>query len=103
VHTSSTIAAAYDARLLAILQASMREPSTLDFARKERTLSEAFAELPVFDQRALQTRLSIVRPGDVLAEKFNRLTPECRQRLLCFLGDTRRRARQSALTNNYSG
>jgi len=95
VHTSSTIAAGYDARLLAILEAPMREPTQAGFARKERELGEAFAALPVFDQRALQARLSVVRPGDVLAEKFNRLTHERRQRLLNFLGDARRRAAQS--------
>src|SRR5450432_3120307 len=96
VHTSSTIASAHDARLLAILEAPMREPAHVGFARKERELGEAFAALPVFDQRALQARLSVVRPGDVLAEKFNRLTHECRRRLLSFLGDARRRATRLA-------
>jgi hypothetical protein len=97
MHTSSTIASAHDGRLLAILEAPMRgEPAHVGFARKEKELGEAFAALPVFDQRALQTRLSVVRAGDVLAEKFNRLTQERRQRLLNFLGDARRRAALSA-------
>jgi hypothetical protein len=98
LHTSSTIAAAHDARLLAILDAplGLGEPAYVGFARKERELGEAFGSLPILDQRALQTRLSSARSGDVLAEKFNRLTQDRRQRLLNFLGDARRRA---ALTN----
>jgi hypothetical protein len=97
IHTSSTIAAAHDARLLAILD---REdtgiPALAAFARKEKELGEAFAALPILDQRALHSRLSIVRDGDMLADKFNRLTLERRTRLLKFLGDARRRAAQAA-------
>ncbi|MEO8550280.1 MAG: hypothetical protein ABI678_09905 [Kofleriaceae bacterium] len=97
VHTSTTIAAARDARLLAILDQDLgNEPAYVAFNKKEKQLGDAFAALPVFDQRALQVRLSSVRPGDLLAEKFNRLAPERRTRLLNFLGDARRRAARSA-------
>ncbi len=93
MHTSSTIAAAHDAKLLAILDAdSSGEPTYVAFARKERELGDAFAQLPIFDQRALAIRLEAARPGDMLAEKFHRLTPDRRQRLLSFLNDARRRA-----------
>lgn len=93
MHTSSTIAAAHDAKLLAILDADTNgEPTYVAFARKERELGEAFAQLPICDQRALAVRLSEPRSGDLLAEKFQRLTPDRRRRLLAFLGDARRRA-----------
>ena len=97
IHTSSTIAATHDARLLAILDRDDSDvPALVAFARKEKELGEAFAALPILDQRALHARLSIVREGDMLADKFNRLTLERRTRLLNFLGDARRRAAQSA-------
>ena len=97
IHTSSTIATAADARLLAILDRDDgATPALFAFAQKEKELAEAFAALPILDQRALHARLSRVREGDQLAEKFNRLTPERRMRLLNFLGDARRRAAQSA-------
>lgn len=97
VHTSTTIAAAHDARLLAILDQDLSHaPAAIAFSMKEKQLGDAFAALPVFDQRALHTRLSSVRPGDLLAERFNRLAPERRTRLLNFLGDARRRAAQAA-------
>jgi hypothetical protein len=99
VHTSTTIAAAHDARLLAILDQDLSyEPAYVAFNKKEKQLGDAFAALPVFDQRALHGRLSSVRPGDLLAEKFNRLAPERRTRLLNFLGDARRRAAMSPAT-----
>jgi hypothetical protein len=99
IHTSSTIAAAHDARLLAILDRDdSHVPALVAFARKEKELGEAFAALPILDQRALHARLSVVREGDTLAEKFNRLTQERRARLLNFLADARRRAAQSAAT-----
>jgi hypothetical protein len=101
IHTSSTIAAAHDARLLAILDLDdSHVPALVAFARKEKELGEAFAALPILDQRALHARLSIVREGDTLAEKFNRLTLERRTRLLNFLGDARRRAAQAASQRN---
>ncbi|MEP6862494.1 MAG: hypothetical protein ABJE66_17865 [Deltaproteobacteria bacterium] len=99
IHTSSTIAAAHDARLLAILDRDdTGVPALAAFARKEKELGEAFAALPILDQRALHARLSIVRDGDLLADKFNRLTHERRTRLLNFLGDARRRAAQAGAT-----
>ena len=97
MQTSTTIAASHDARLLAILDSDHHEPAMVAFARKERELREAFAALPILDQRALQTRLSSVRSGDLLAAKFNRLTVERRTRLINFLGDARRRAAQSVV------
>jgi len=99
IHTSSTIAAAHDARLLAILDRDHSNlPALVAFTRKEKELGEAFAALPILDQRALHARLSVVREGDMLAEKFNRLTAERRARLLNFLADARRRAAQAAAT-----
>ena len=99
VHTSTTIAAGHDARLLAILDQDLsHEPAYVAFNQKEKQLGDAFAALPVFDQRALHARLSSLRPGDLLAEKFNRLAPERRTRLLNFLGDARRRAAQAVAT-----
>jgi hypothetical protein len=98
VHTSTTIASAHDARLIAILDMDSGEPTYVAFARKECELGEAFAKLPILDQRALHTRLGTVRSGDVLAEKFNRLTADRRARLLIFLGDARRRAARAAAT-----
>ncbi len=94
IHTCSTIASSHDARLLAILEAPLAEgePTHVGFARKERELGEALAELPIFDQRALHARLANPKPADQLAEKFARLTIERRTRLLNFLGDARRRA-----------
>ena len=97
IHTSSTIATGHDARLLAILDRDHGStPALVAFARKEKELGEAFAALPILDQRALHARLSRMQDGDKLAEKFNRLTPERRTRLLNFLNDARRRAAQSA-------
>lgn len=99
IHTSSTIAAAHDARLLAILdREDIHVPAAVAFARKEKELGEAFAALPILDQRALHSRLSVVREGDMLADKFNRLTQERRARLLNFLADARRRAARVAAT-----
>jgi hypothetical protein len=94
IHTASTIATSHDARLLAILEAPLAdgEPAYIGFARKERELGEAFAALPIFDQRALYGRLASPKPADRLAETFARLLPERRTRLLNFLGDARRRA-----------
>jgi hypothetical protein len=93
IHTSTTIASAHDARLLAILDAPMNgEAAHMAFARKEHELGAAFAALPIFDQRALATRLTKPRAGDVLAERFGRLTAERRARLINFLNDAPRRA-----------
>lgn len=99
IHTSSTIAATHDARLLAILDRDDGTvPALVAFARKEKELGAAFAALPVLEQRAMHARLSRAQDGDVLAEKFNRLTPERRTRLLNFLNDARRRAAQASAT-----
>jgi hypothetical protein len=94
MHTSAIVACSYDARLAAILDAELLpgEPALVGFARKERELGEAFAALPVMDQRALHARLGVIRPGDMLAAKFARLTSDRRARLVAFLGDARRRA-----------
>lgn len=94
IHTSAIVASSYDAPLAAILDAELLpgEPALVGFSRKERELGEAFAALPVMDQRALHARLSVLRPGDLLAAKFARLTSERRARLVAFLGDARRRA-----------
>ena len=94
IHTSSVIATSHDARLLAILETRLPdgEPTHVGYARKERELGEAFAQLPIFDQRALHARLSNPRPNDALALRFARLTIERRIRLLAFLNDARRRA-----------
>ena len=92
MHTSAVVASAYDAQLAAILDAELLsgEPALVGFARKERELGEAFAAMPVMDQRALHARLSALRPGDLLAAKF--------ARLVAFLGDARRRAALSTST-----
>ena len=103
VHTSTTIATAYDAQLIAILDTDTGEPAYVAFARKERELGEAFAKLPILDQRALHTRLGTVRAGDLLAEKFHRLTADRRARLLLFLGDARRRAARAAASMKRPG
>lgn len=98
LHTSAATVSACDAHLVAILDAPLRagEPMHLGYARKERELAAAFAALPIFDQRALHTRLVQPKPGDVLAEKFGRLVAERRSRLINFLGDARRRAAVAA-------
>ena len=72
MHTSTVVACSYDAQLAAILDAELfpGEPALVGFARKERELGEAFAALPVMDQRALHARLGVIRPGDMLAAKF---------------------------------
>ena len=99
LHTSSVMACAHDAHLLAILDAplSAGEPAQVGFLRKEAELRAAFAALPVLDARALHARLANPRPCDILAERFSRLTVERRTRLLAFLGDARRRAALAAM------
>jgi hypothetical protein len=98
IQTSTTIATGHDARLLAILEddAHTGEPAFVRFGRKEQQLAEAFAALPVLDQRALHTRLSKVREGDLLADRFSRMAVDRKTRLLNFLADARRRAAQAA-------
>ena len=104
IHTSTTIATSHDATLLAILDAPLApgEPAHVGFARKERELGTALGALPILDQRTLHARLSNPRTGDTLAEKFGRLTPERRQRLLNFLADARRRAAIAAAKGSLS-
>ncbi len=87
-----------DAHLITILDAPLRpgETAVLGFARKERELGAAFAEMSILAARALHKRLANPTPGDALAEKFSRLTVERRYRLLNFLADARRRAALSA-------
>jgi hypothetical protein len=98
IHTPAVVASSCDAQLAAILDAELLpgEPALVGFARKERELGEAFAALPIMDQRALHARLGVLRPGDLLAAKFARLTADRRARLVAFLGDARRRAAQNS-------
>ncbi|MBA3503693.1 MAG: hypothetical protein H0T65_25240 [Deltaproteobacteria bacterium] len=83
-----------DAALLSILDAPhlTDEPASIGFARKERALRDAFAELTILAARALERRLANPTNGDRLAEQFGRLIPERKHRLLQFLADARRRA-----------
>jgi len=83
-----------DEALVAILEAPLLrgEPAAVGFARKEHELRQAFARLTILAARALRMRLATPLPGDVLADRFARLTVERRSRLLAFLGDARRRA-----------
>lgn len=87
------ITTSLDPRILAILDAPLAigETAMAGFARKEQELGSTFAQLSVIEARALGLRLSNARPGDLLAEKFGRLTVERRNRLLNFLADARRR------------
>jgi len=88
-----SLALTSDDHLVAILDAPHAPGETMmaGFARKEHELGAAFAQLSVFESRALHARLSNPKTGDVLANKFARLTLERRTRLLAFLGDVRRR------------
>ena len=83
-----------DARLIAILDAPLApgETAMVGFARKEHELGAVFAQLNVFESRAMGTRLANPKAGDELANKFARLTVERRSRLLNFIADARRRA-----------
>ena len=84
---------AVDARLLAVLVApgSAFETALACFERKERELTELFAELSAIESRALHLRLSHPRAGDALATRFSHLAVDRRVRLLTFLADARRR------------
>lgn len=83
-----------DARLITILDAPLAPGETVmtGFARKEYELGAVFAQLSVFEARAMRARLANPKAGDELADKFARLTIERRSRLLSFLADARRRA-----------
>jgi hypothetical protein len=85
--------ASNDVALRAILEAPVRpsETAAIGFARKETELRGVFAKLTVLDARMLQSRLSSPKPGDQLADAFQRLTGERRARLINFLADARRR------------
>ncbi len=76
-----------DARMLTILDAPLvsRETPGEGFARKERDLGNAFAQLSIEDAGAMLQRLSINYAGDPLARKFAKLAEERRERLLDFL------------------
>jgi hypothetical protein len=80
LETPATKASSCDARLLAVLDSSAE------------SIERELAALPIFDQRALHVRLANPRGGDLLAVRFSALRRERRDRLLAFLGDTRRRA-----------
>lgn len=86
LETPALKASSCDAHLLAILDAPLRAGD------QEWELAAALSALPIFDQRALHTRLANPRGGDRLAERFAGLLRERRDRLLAFLGDTKRRA-----------
>jgi hypothetical protein len=83
-----------DAELIRILDAPLApgETSLAGFTRKEVDLGAVFAALSVPTARALQARLTNPKPGDVLADRFGRLTADRRNRLISFLADARRRA-----------
>ena len=83
-----------DARLIAILDAPLApgETTMTGFARKEHELGAVFAQLTVFESRAMHARLANPKLSDELATRFARLTIERRSRLLSFLADARRRA-----------
>ncbi|HVK88288.1 MAG TPA: hypothetical protein VM513_29410 [Kofleriaceae bacterium] len=82
-----------DEQLIAILEAPMTPYQRTDeaFARKECELGALFMTLHGADARAMQFRLTACRPGDVLANKFARLSLERRARLLAVLFEVRRR------------
>ena len=85
---------AHDATLLAILDAPLdpRETIASGFARKEPELRAAVAAVPLSEVRTLQRRFSIAARGDVLVERFGRLTADRRIRFIAFLADAPRRA-----------
>jgi hypothetical protein len=85
--------ASCDVALVAILEAPLRagETAAAGFARKELELRHVLGTLSVLESRALQSRLSYPKAGDVLAQAFQRLTGERRARLINFLADARRR------------
>jgi hypothetical protein len=76
-----------DDRLLWILDAPPlpNEPPPAMFARKERELGNAFADLTADQAGRLHARLSLRLPADLVAMKFARLSAERRTRLLVFL------------------
>lgn len=82
-----------DARLIALLDAPLvpGETAAGGYARKEQELGAVLATLSVLESRALHLRLTMLKSGDELANKFARLTIERRTRLLNFLADVRRR------------
>ncbi len=67
------------------------ETAAAGFARKERELCAVLVQLSIQEARAVHQRLASPKVGDVLAEKFGRLTIERRTRLLAFVADARRR------------
>lgn len=93
LHTRTTHASTNDAACLSILDAPLfpGETARVGFLRKEAELRDAFSKLPVAAQRTLHARLANPTTGDQLAERFARLTPDRRTRLLTFLADARRR------------
>lgn len=61
------------------------------FERKERELTDLFAQLHPNEARALHRRLTIPAPSDPIALKFGRLVIDRRQRLIAFLAGAPRR------------
>ena len=88
------LTATSDNRIISILDAPLApgETAMAGFARKEHELGAVFAQLSVFESRAMHARLSHPKAGDDLANKFARLTIERRTSLLAFIADARRRA-----------
>jgi len=74
-------------RYLSILEGPLHEGETATewFARKERELGNAFAELSVADARLLDARLRLHFHGDPVADRFAQLGDDRQGRLLGFL------------------
>lgn len=82
-----------ETEIIAVLDAPRAEGEQFDvaFRRKEHELGVLFAGLNAVDSLELQRRVGLKLPGDVLAERFGRLTNDRRMRLIAFLVAARRR------------
>lgn len=82
-----------ETEIIAVLDAPRAEGEQFDvaFRRKEHELGVLFAGLNAVDSLELQRRVGLKLPGDVLAERFGRLTNDRRMRLIAFLVASRRR------------
>jgi len=85
---------ALELEILGVMERRPEVGERLEFAfrRKELELMSVFQQLSVADSRELHRRLSLMLADDPIAQRFMRLVPERRQRLLVFLLDARRRA-----------
>jgi hypothetical protein len=78
--------------LLAILDSTVpRESITALYDRRERELVHLFSGLTTEECLQLHQRLLSARPDDPVAMRFRRMILQCRNRLLAFLADARRR------------